>query len=99
MSESRSHKIVAKRIAKKLKTDYNSKKGIDINTPKIAVEVETQGLVSEGIRQLQGYKKPSYIAAANQETLKEALEKTKRTTIGVMNPQGDIIKKTSRKKQ
>ena len=56
MSESRSHKITANRIAKKLKTNYTPEKGIDINSPKMAVEVETQGLVSEGIRQLQGHK-------------------------------------------
>lgn len=30
MAESRSHKITAMRIAKKLKTEYNNGKGVDI---------------------------------------------------------------------
>ncbi|MFH1375687.1 MAG: hypothetical protein ABIH35_03395 [Patescibacteria group bacterium] len=98
MSESRSHKTTANRIAEKLNSEYNSGKGVDINSPRMAVDVETEGTVSDGIGQLQGFKKPVYIAAANQATLKEALEKTEGTTVGVMSPQGEIVKRSSRGK-
>ena len=77
MSESRSHKTTANKIAKKLKTEYNSGKGADIKTNKTVVEVETPNTVSGASRQLQGYKKPVYIAGTNKEAVEKALEATK----------------------
>ena len=52
--ESRSHKIAANRIAKHHKAEYNKGQGPDINIPKMAIEVETETTVKDGIRQLQG---------------------------------------------
>ncbi len=98
MTEGRSHKTAANRIAKKFTAQYNDADGVDIVTNNIAIEVETDSTVKSGIRQLQGHKKPSYIAGANQEAVKKALEATEGTTIGVMDNQGNIVKKSSRKK-
>ena len=97
MTESRSHKVAANRIAKKLNTQYNNSDGVDIVTKNIAIEIETKSTVKNGIRQLQGHRKPSYIAGSNQETVNLAIEATKGTTIGVMDNQGNIIKKSIRK--
>ena len=97
MPESRAHKTTANRIAKKYRTAYNPDEGVDVVTRQIAVEVETPGTVSDGMRQLQGHKKPAYIAGANQEAVDEALEKTAGTTIGVMDSQGRIVKRSTRK--
>lgn len=97
MGELRSHKITANRIAKKYNTSYISDKGVDIVTKKVKVEVETEGNVRAGMQQLQGCKGRVYIAGVNQKTVKEALEKTKNTTIGVMDNQGKIVKKSTRK--
>jgi hypothetical protein len=69
MSESKSHKTTANRLAKKFKTDYNTGQGADIQTPKIAVEVETPESVSDASRQLRGHKKPVYIAGTNKEAV------------------------------
>ncbi len=99
MPESRSHKATANRIAKKLDAEYNSQEGADINTARMAVEVEPPDSVSEAKRQLQGYRKPVYIAGTNQEAVEKALETTKGTTIGVMDNQGAIVKKSTRKKK
>ncbi len=96
MAESRSHKTTSNRLAKKHSTKYNRGKGADIKTPHIAIEVETVGTVAGGLRQLQGHKKPVYIAGTNQNAVNKALEKTKGTTIGVMDNQGNIIKKSNR---
>ena len=98
MPESRSHKITANRIAKKFNTEYNDQEGIDINPPKLAVEVETPKTIKDGLRQLKGFRKPVYIAGTNEEAVKKALEVTKNTTVGVMDSQGNIIKKSTRKK-
>ncbi len=98
MPESRSHKITANRIAKKFNTEYNDQEGVDINPSQLAVEVETPETVKDGIRQLKGFRKPVYIACTNQEAVQKALELTKNTTVGIMDSQGKIIKKSTRKK-
>ncbi|MBC8527410.1 MAG: hypothetical protein H8D22_11270 [Candidatus Cloacimonetes bacterium] len=98
MPESRSHKITANRIAKKFNTVYNNQEGVDINPPQLAIEVETPKTIKDGLRQLKGFRKPVYIAGTNEEAVKKALEVTKNTTVGVMDSQGNIIKKSTRKK-
>ncbi len=98
MSESKSHKTAANRIAKKYGTEYNNRgKGADIVTDRVAIEVETPESVSDASRQLQGHKKRVYIAGTNKEAIEKALEVTKETTIGVMDNQGKIVKRSSRK--
>jgi hypothetical protein len=98
MVSSKSHDIVAKRIAKSRKSEYNEGQGPDINTPEIVVEVETPETVKDGLRQLRGFRKPVYIAGSNKEAVKKAEEVTKGTTVGVMDPGGNIIKKSTRKR-
>ena len=98
MSAKKTHEATAKRIAKKLDAEYNKGKGPDVITSKIVVEVETPRSINEGLSQLQGFKKPVYIAATNESALQKALEKTKKTTVGVMDPYGKIVKKSTRRK-
>ena len=98
MPESRSHRTTSIRIAKKLDGTYNSNKGVHSVTPNIAVEVETENTVASGVRQLQGHKKRVYIAGTNKKAVERALKATERTTIGVMNSEGRIVKQSSRKK-
>jgi len=50
------------------------------------------------MKRLQGFRKPVYIVAPNQETLDKAPELTKGTTFGVMDKTGKIIKKSTRNK-
>ena len=98
MTESRSHKITANRIARKFKTDYNSGEGVDIKSKRATVEVETAESVSDAPGQLRGHRGPSYIAGTNKAAVEKALEVTKGTTIGVMDNQGKVLKKSTRKK-
>ena len=98
MSESRSHTVTSNRIAKNNNASYNNKKGVDIVTPTRAIEVETVNTVKSGIGQLQGHKKPSYIAETNQQAVDKALKATQGTTIGVMDNKGNIVKSSSRKR-
>jgi len=93
-----SHERTAKKIASKYRADYPPKSGVDIVTGDVAIEVETPGGVKQGIQQLRGHRKRSYIAGTNQQAVEEALDKTKGTTIGVMDNQGNIIKRSTRKK-
>ncbi len=98
MAENRSHRTTANRLANKFKTDYNKGKGPDINTNNLAIEVETEDSVSDASRQLQGFNKPVYVAGTNQKAVQKALEKYENTTIGVLDNQGKIVKRSTRKK-
>ena len=98
MGDSRSHKITSNRIAQKYGVEYNNGKGVDIKSNRATVEVETPNTVNEGLGQLRGHRGPVYIAGTNQEAVDNALEATKGTTIGVMDNQGKIVKRSTRKK-
>ena len=98
MSESKSHKTTANRVAKKYKTDYNNGKGVDIKSPRATIEVETPDTVKDAPGQLRGHKGPAYIAGTNAEAVQKAIEVTKNTTIGVMDNQGNIVQGSTRKK-
>ncbi len=98
MSESRSHKITARRIANKLNTEYNDSEGIDIKSKKATVEVKTPETVSDAPMQLRGHRGPAYIAGTNKEAVYKVLDVTKGTTIGVIANQGNIVKPSTRKR-
>ena len=98
MTESRSHKTAANRIAIKFNTDYNNGEGVDIKSDKATVEVETPETVSDASGQLRGHRGPAYIAGTNKDAVAKALEVTQGTTIGVMDNQGNIVKKSTRKR-
>lgn len=96
MAEERSHKTTANRIAKKFGTAPQTESP-DIKTPKIKVEVETAASMPEGLGQLRGYRGPVYVAGTNREAVQKALDATANTTVGVMDNQGNIVKKSTRK--
>lgn len=90
------HDKTANRIARKEGTAYNEGQGPDINTGRRAVEVETKDTVQDGLRQLQGFRKPVYIAGADRKATEAALDATAGTTIGVMSHTGRVIKRSTR---
>jgi len=92
------HDETAKRIARKKGAEYNRGQGPDVITSKQAIEIETKNTARDGLRQLRGFKKPVYIAGADAEATKAALDATKGTTVGVMNSQGKIVKRSTRKR-
>lgn len=97
MAESKSHKTTANRLAGKYNTEYNASEGADIQTDRIAIEVETPGTVAGASRQLQGHRKRVYIAGTNQAAVRRAIEATEGSTIGVMDNKGNIVKRSSRR--
>ena len=93
------HERVAKKIERKRNIKYNPGKGIDFNASNFAGEVEpNKESLSGGMRQLQGYKKPSYIIVP-KNVVREAIDRTKGTTVGVMDETGKIVKRSTRKKK
>lgn len=91
------HDQIAKRLAKKFGTEYKVNKGIDIVTSNKVIEIETKkDSLEQGIKQVTHSSKPRYLAV-NKMNLKNAIESTEGTGIGVMGPTGKIHKKASRK--
>jgi len=93
------HDQIAKKLAQKLNTDYNKGKGIDIITKNRVIEVETtKSGIYQGINQVKRSSKARYIAV-NKDNIRNALNATKNTGIGVMDENGNIIKKAGRKRK
>ena len=90
------HDRIATRLAKREGVSYNRGKGADIQAPGRAIEVETAETVKDGLRQLQGHRKSVYIAGADREATEAAVEATEGTTVGVMDPNGRIVKPSTR---
>jgi hypothetical protein len=99
MPESRSKKIAANRIAKKFKTEYIPGPGPDIKSSKATIAVETEKTLSDARRKLSGYRVPVYVAVTNKKAIHAAIEEYSHTTIGVMDNQGGIVKKSTRMKK
>jgi len=93
-----SHDKVAMRLARKNRVGYNRGQGPDVKAKHRVIEIETANTIRDGFRQLQGYKKPVYIAGADDRATREALRITRNTTIGVMDPYGNILKRSTRKR-
>ena len=90
------HDDIAKKIARKFKTDYNPGKGVDVQPPGKAIEVEPNlNSISDGIRQLQGHKRSRYISVPNR-FVPEATERLKHTKIGVMDQNGNIKRRAKK---
>ena len=93
------HDEVAKGIAAKVGGDYNRGKGVDIVTTKVAIEVETETTIPDAKVQLQGHRKPSYIAVTTKRAVEKAVEATRGTAIGVIDPQGKVVKRSTRRRR
>ncbi|MCH8029801.1 MAG: hypothetical protein IH874_07720 [Candidatus Dadabacteria bacterium] len=98
MEVNKTIKTTASRIAAKNKTEYNTGKGADIATNRMAIAVATPETVDDAMKSLRGFRKPVYIAGTNKEAVKIALEITEGTTTGVMDKDGEIVKRSKRKR-
>lgn len=88
----KSHDAIAEELAKALKTTYNRGKGVDIKKRGIAAEVEpTPETFTDGIIQLRPYKGRRYLATDNKY-IDEAVQRVKKTKIGVIKSNGTIVK-------
>ncbi len=92
------HDKTARSIADKKGADYNKGQGPDIKTPRQTIEVETADTIKDAGRQLQGFRGPVYVAGADEAATAAALEYYDGKTIGVMDPVGNILKSSSRKR-
>ncbi len=93
------HDNTANRIALKKGVEYNRGQGPDVATSRQVIEVETADTVRDGFRQLRGFRRPIYIAGADGAATRAALEAARGTTVGVMDQQGNVVKRSTRKRK
>ena len=67
----------------------------DIAAGDMLIEVETAATLREGIARLMTQSCRRYVAVTNRESLAEALRQTEGMGIGVMDPQGDIVRESN----
>jgi hypothetical protein len=94
MTENKAHTATANRIAQRLGTRYNPGPGFDIQTDELTIEVETTATVHEGIERLREKPGKVYVALTNKDGVREALRIASGTRVGVMDPQGTIIRES-----
>ena len=92
------HDKIATRLARKEGVPYNRGQGPDVNGNRRAIEIETTKTARDGFRQLQGFRKPVYIAGTDAKATEAALKAARGTTVGVMNPQGKVVKPSTRRR-
>jgi hypothetical protein len=88
----KAHTATAHRIARRYGAEYNDGEGIDIPCESFAIEVETTATIREAVARLAGREGLFYVAVTNKEAIQEALRLTEGTRVGVMDPQGNIVK-------
>ena len=93
------HDRAAERLARKLRTEYNRGKGPDVITNDQVTETEIVETVGDAGDQLRGYRRAAYVQGADDEATQASLERYAGTTIGVRNPQGKIVKRSTRKRK
>ena len=93
---SKNHDIVANRIAKKFNVFYNAGRGPDIMKYPMVVEVVLSSEVEKGMKYLEDFEGPSYLAGVTSKAIEKARKTTKGTCIGVMDQYGKILKRSTR---
>lgn len=91
----KAHTATANRIAKRYQAVYNDGDGIDIACDHMLIEVETTATIAEGVARLNGRSERAYVAVTNKEGVAEALRLTQGTSVGVMDPRGNIVKESA----
>lgn len=91
--ESRQHKQIANKIAKIKGSEYHSDKGVDVRTATQAIEIEVDlKAFGHAKKQLAGSTRVPYLAVP-KSLVKEALEATSGTRFGVMDENGNVVKR------
>lgn len=90
----KAHTATANRIAKRYGGIYNHGDGPDISTDELTIEVETTATIRQAVRRLTGGKGAVFVAVTNKDGVVEALRIAQDTRVGVMDPQGQIVKQS-----
>jgi hypothetical protein len=88
----KAHTAVLRRIATRYQGILGQDGQPDVTAGEMLIEVETAATLPQGIARLLPLSGRRYVAVTNREALDEALRLTEGTGLGVMTPQGDILR-------
>ena len=91
----KAHTATLRRIAKRYGGKIGTDDRADIVAGDILIEVETAATLSAGIARLMSQSCRRYVAVTNRESLDDAFRQTEGTGIGVMDPQGNIVRESN----
>lgn len=89
---------IAAAIARRYGSTFQRGRGPDIRTDKVTINVETTNSLPTALGRLKGYRGPVYIACVNDDDIADACSYTFRTTVGIMNAEGRVLKPSSRRR-
>lgn len=87
----KAHTATLNRICQKFGVRPGQSEPFDVRTDELIVEVETSATIAEAIDRLRSQTLPTYIAVTNKEGIKLAQSLVRETSIGVMDPKGEIV--------
>ena len=91
----KAHTATMNRIAQRYGVRPTLDGQFDIQAEKFSIDVETSASLDKAVEKLRIQSGSVYIAVTNKEGIHLALRKTEHTTIGVMDPQGAIVRNSS----
>jgi hypothetical protein len=89
---SKAHTATVNRIARRYGVVPVESDAFDIQSPEFIIEVETSASLDAAVEKLKTRATPVYIAVTNMEGVQLALRRTESTQIGVMDPQGNVVR-------
>jgi hypothetical protein len=89
----KAHTTVGRRLARRFGAVYCPDDGQpDIQSDRFVIEIETSATLPRSVARLESVRGRVYVAVTNREAIKLALEQVTHTRIGVMDPDGNIIR-------
>jgi hypothetical protein len=88
----KAHTTTVNRLLRRYAGTMSPDGEVDIQTAIGLIEVETGATISDGVRNLKQRPGPAFLAVTNREALAAALRAVRGSRVGVMDPQGTIIK-------
>ncbi len=73
-------------------TVYESENVLQIRSDERLIDIATTASLGEALQRLRFSKQRAYVAITNLEALAAALRITRSTKVGVMDPQGNIVR-------
>ena len=92
LGQNKAHAAVCNRIFKRYGGRLGRYEGPDVQASGFLVEVETTATLEDGKNSLLRQEGPRYLAVTNREAVPEALKVVAGTPLGVMDPQGNILR-------
>jgi len=89
----KAHVATANRIARRYGVEMSPENNSELLTPDGLIRVETGATIARRVRSLKRHDGPAYIAVTNREALGDALRAAHGSRVGVMDPQGNIVKR------